>query len=80
MARETIAVDLVLDCNIDCRFSDELVALLNEPGRDGTDYHVIADRDVGDYMTLVRRGVDFFLIVSRDDPPNEDEIRGIINS
>ena len=66
--------------NIDCRFSDELVALLNQPGRDGTDYHVIADRDVGDYMTLVRRGVDFFLIVSRDDPPTEDEIRGIINS
>lgn len=66
--------------NIDCRFSDDLVDLLNEPGRDGTDYHVIADQSVGDYVTLVRRGVDFFLIVTRDAAPSEAEIRVIINT
>jgi len=61
--------------NIYLRFSDNLVEVLNEEGPDGEDYRVIADRQVGDYVTLARRGDHFFLVVSRDNPPTPDELR-----
>jgi len=65
--------------NIYVRFSDVLVNVLNEEGPDGEDYRVIADREVGDYVTLARRGADFFLVVSRDNPPTLDELRELTN-